>query len=60
MKCCEVMDGILNNKCDQHCNWDYPDNVIMKMGKVGYFIPVKDGGRSFFRIYYCPFCGEKL
>lgn len=60
--CCGMMKQDLERKCEKHANRsDCPDNVIHR-SIVGeqWGLMVHDGGASFYRIYFCPWCGKKL
>ena len=48
--------------CKIHKNkWDCPDNTLIFSKKTKkYGIPIRDGGKSFIEIKYCPWCGEKI
>lgn len=63
--CCKRMEDQLNRpQCKHHDEWTCPDVLIVRLyehGKcVGYGMPIKDGGRSFIKIFCCPFCGRSL
>jgi hypothetical protein len=59
-ECCESMEHQLRMpKCKHHTQAQCPDMLIVLSGG-NYVMPIKDGGSSFIRIYYCPFCGTKL
>ena len=60
--CCTTMETHLKWKCDQHANPDdCPDCIVRSYGSGGqYGIPIHDGGSSFIRIDYCPWCGAFL
>jgi hypothetical protein len=46
--------------CEDHPNpWDCPDIMIVKKDK-GYGLPVRDGGSSYIKIEFCPWCGTKI
>lgn len=47
--------------CAEHGGdpWECPDVLFCK-GERGYGIPIRDGGNSYVRILYCPFCGKRL
>lgn len=44
---------------DHHDFFECPDMTIVKDGGE-YGIPVRDGGASYIKIDYCPWCGVKL
>ena len=59
--CCESMKYHLEYKCDIHKNaFDCPDKIIHKSKKNEYCIIIHDGGSSYIKITFCPFCGNKL
>jgi hypothetical protein len=60
--CCETMKYHLNFKCDIHKDrFDCPDNIIYSSkNKKELGIIIHDGGSSFIKIKYCPWCGNKL
>ena len=60
--CCEQMAQRVNHRCETHPDvFDCPDNLIYRSAESGeYGIVVHDGGSSFVRIGYCPWCGTKL
>ena len=60
--CCETMAEHLNYRCEEHPDvFDCADNLIYRSADSGaYGIIIHDGGSSFSRISYCPWCGAKL
>lgn len=60
--CCERMDSQTGRMCDDHEDpYSCPDYVISYIEKFDeYGLIIHDGGRSSYRISYCPFCGSKL
>jgi hypothetical protein len=60
--CCEMMQNQMNFVCEQHPNrFECPDCVIHFNPKsFNYGIIIHDGGSSFYRIRFCPWCGTKL
>jgi hypothetical protein len=59
--CCKRMAFDLNRKCDRHANrFECPDVLIYRADHGGHGLFVHDGGRSFVRIAFCPWCGSKL
>ena len=60
--CCEMMKGEIERKCHRHNNiFDCPDNLIVHYeDRNTYGIIVHDGGPSFIRIKFCPWCGKEL
>jgi len=59
--CCETMRTQLFHRCAKHPDpYDCPDALIVfyPSGNVG--IPIRDGGSSYSKIEYCPWCGTKL
>lgn len=46
--------------CDQHPDpWGCPDALVVKTSN-GWGIPIRDGGSSWSKIDFCPWCGVKL
>lgn len=46
--------------CDVHGDpWDCPDVLVVKT-QQGFAIPIRDGGRSFVLIGFCPWCGISI
>ncbi len=61
--CCEDMRRNLEYRCIKHGDniWDCPDNLICYSDSFDEFgIIIHDGGTSYIRILFCPFCGKKL
>lgn len=60
--CCEMMTANVNQRCDQHSDpFECPDNlVIFFADRNEYGLIVHDGGSSFVRIQFCPWCGVGL
>jgi len=59
--CCKEMDYFANFQCDVHKNhFDCPDCIIYFDKDSGFGIIVHDGGESFIKISYCPWCGATL
>ena len=60
--CCETMNYHLDFKCDIHKDdFDCPDKIIYLSKKNKEFgIIIHDGGSSYIKIKYCPWCGSKL
>ena len=56
------MEYYLNMKCKQHKSpCDCPDNVITYNEKTGkYGLIIHDGGSSYYKIAFCPWCGQRL
>lgn len=56
------MEKQINHKCDQHSDpFECADNLIFYSTRFDeYGIIIHDGGASFSRISYCPWCGTKL
>jgi hypothetical protein len=52
----------VTQKCEQHPDpYECPDVILIHDEKFDeYGIPIKDGGNSFIKIDYCPWCGIKL
>jgi hypothetical protein len=58
--CCSKMDYFANSHCDIHANpFDCPDCLIYRDDNE-YGIIVHDGGTSFVKINFCPWCGASL
>ena len=50
--CCEMMKYWSGSHCSEHDSpFECPDWLIVR---------VHDGGESFVKISYCPWCGRKL
>ena len=60
--CCESMKSQINQVCDDHTDpFECPDKLIYYDNKFNeYGIIIRDGGRSYTDIYFCPWCGIKL
>lgn len=60
--CCDRMKYFCEYKCDIHKNpFDCPDCIIFSPEKEHiYGIIIHDGGESFIKIDYCPWCGKRL
>ena len=60
--CCDSMKYHLNFKCNTHKDdFDCPDKIIYSSEKKKEFgIIIHDGGTSYIKIKYCPFCEKKL
>ncbi len=64
--CASLKDCVEQSSCRHHpSKHDCPDFIILprfdfEQGGAGFVLPIKDGGRSFRPIYYCPFCGYDL
>ena len=61
-QCCEAMGYHTANHCSVHTSpFACPDRLIWHDENSGdYGIIVHDGGESFVRIRYCPWCGSEL
>jgi hypothetical protein len=58
--CCPDMKRNLEHDCEEHSDpFECPDHLIVRSG-AGYGIIVHDGGMSYIRIAFCPWCGSKL
>ena len=56
--CCVKLGYYISNSKDLKND---PDNIIMYDPKKRSFgIPIQDGGDSYIKIYYCPWCGKKF
>ena len=60
--CCQKFSESLEYKCKKHIDqFDCPDSLIYFSKKLGaYGLIVHDGGSSYVKIEYCPFCGSHL
>lgn len=65
--CCKAFEQqVVQPACKHHTKMVCPDHIIVDNGlpinswDTRYILPVKDGGESFYRIHYCPFCGKNL
>jgi hypothetical protein len=60
--CCKRMADAVNYTCEQHPDpFDCPDNLIyFEPGRKVYGLIVHDGGCSYIRIRFCPWCGAEL
>ena len=46
--------------CDKHPDiWDCPDALVVKTSD-GWGMPIRNGGSSWAKIGFCPWCGVKL
>lgn len=60
--CCEAMKYHSSNHCAIHNTpFDCPDWLILRNDVTGEFgIVIHDGGQSYIKINYCPWCGQDL
>lgn len=60
--CCDMMQYFMQNKCNIHNNrFECPDCIIDYNEKEKeYGIIIHDGGQSYIRINFCPWCGHRL
>lgn len=60
--CCNRMREDLEQVCDMHPDPAYcPDSLVSyRSDRKQYGLYVHDGGESYVRIKYCPWCGTKL
>jgi hypothetical protein len=60
--CCQRFKESLTHKCKKHSDpFDCPDNLFYFLKKSKeYGLIIHDGGSSFIKIEYCPFCGLNL
>lgn len=60
--CCEDMRLDLERLCDLHPErWDCPDCLVWySASQNGYGLIIHDGGESYLRIRFCPWCGTAL
>jgi hypothetical protein len=56
------MSRAVNQRCDVHTDvFDCPDNLIHYSSESGvYGLIIHDGGSSFSKINFCPWCGADL
>ena len=58
------MEHNLAHRCDMHNDpFKCPDRVVVgpdDLNAGGYGIPIHDGGSSYIRFDYCPWCGTNL
>jgi hypothetical protein len=61
-ECCDAMTREMSRHCDTHGDDQFacPDRVIHKTAAGGYGLIIHDGGSSFYRITFCPWCGTSL
>lgn len=60
--CCEAMKTQIDFVCEEHESpFDCADNLIYFSKKFDeYGLIIHDGGSSFIKIDFCPFCGKNL
>jgi len=59
--CCNRMLENISHACKIHNDpFDCPDHLIYKSKKNEFGIIIHDGGSSFIKIDYCPWCGKRL
>jgi hypothetical protein len=59
--CCEDMKRNVEYKNETLGKYDCPDNLITYVSKMDeYGIVIHDGGSSYIKIEFCPWCGAKL
>ena len=60
--CCKEMQYHISFRCPEHDDpFACPDHIMVYSEQTDTFgIPVHDGGQSYIRIQYCPWCGQKL
>lgn len=60
--CCEEMRTQVERVCDQHPDrFDCPDCLVTFLPQFReYGLLIHDGGSSFCRIWFCPWCGARL
>ena len=59
--CCNDMLEKLTHKCEMHSEpFDCPDHIVFRNKKFDYGIIIHDGGSSYIKINYCPWCGKRL
>ena len=57
--CCADLATHITARCEAHDEWNCPDKVIVAV-KSGYGLPVRDGGSSYVKINFCPWCGSEI
>lgn len=58
--CCKSLTQHLNQSCSKHGD-DCVDKTILHYKDSKEFgMPIRDGGSSFYKISFCPFCGSNL
>jgi len=60
--CCDMLEENVELNCNEHDSpFDCPDTLIYFNEKTkDYGIIIHDGGPSYIKIDYCPWCGSKL
>jgi hypothetical protein len=60
--CCDTMTERINHKCQQHDDpFECPDNLVYYSPKFDeYGLIVHDGGSSYIKIEFCPWCGTNV
>ncbi|MBP3540130.1 MAG: hypothetical protein J6J62_09830 [Oscillospiraceae bacterium] len=60
--CCEAMEYHSRLHCEEHSSvFDCPDCLVFyDKSRDDYGLIIHDGGQSFIKISYCPWCGKKL
>jgi hypothetical protein len=60
--CCAEMGQALTHSCEEHADpFDCPDTALIYHAPFNeYGFPIRDGGMSYLRIEYCPWCGSEL
>lgn len=59
--CCKMMTHHATYRCDMHPDpFDCPDNLIAFYKPNKYGLIIHDGGSSFIRMRFCPWCGRRL
>lgn len=59
MHCCETMAGQVGRVCLNHFGRECPDGLVHhRRGTYG--LVIRDGGGSFVKIQFCPWCGADL
>ncbi len=60
--CCKKMNEQIEFVCEAHPEkFDCPDNLIFHSKNSDEFgLIIHDGGSSFMKIDFCPFCGKNL
>lgn len=58
--CCTMMVDQVTHRCDKHDPFECPDHLIIEIADSDgreYGLITHDGGSSYIRIDYCPWCG---
>lgn len=59
--CCDMMTQDMKQSCDVHADrFDCPDALFIQDGDGKFGMIIHDGGHSFIKVKYCPWCGQRL